>query len=186
MKRLLALLLLLTLLAGCAGAQEEIDPMLSLRSSLQKGNGCSFNAVITADYGDQIHTFEVSCTAGPTGNTSFTVLAPESISGITGIIDAEAGKLTFDNTALAFSLLADGQLSPVSAPWVFIKAMLGGYIRSAGKDGSLLRCDVDDSYEDDALNLSIWLDDAGLPVRAEIGYRGRRILSLAVSNFQIL
>ena len=42
---------------------------------------------------------------------------------------------------------------------------------------------IDDSYEDDALNLSVWLGQDGLPTGAEILWRGRRVLSLTVKNF---
>ena len=45
---------------------------------------------------------------------------------------------------------------------------------------------INDSYEEDALTLDIWLDSQNNPVRAEILYDGRRILTLNIQNFQIL
>ena len=42
---------------------------------------------------------------------------------------------------------------------------------------------IHDSYEEDSLQLDIWLDTEGLPVSAEILWQGRRILSLCVNNF---
>ena len=127
----------------------------------------------------------MDCQADAQGDLSFEVSAPETISGITGRIDDTGGKLTFDETALYFNLLADGQLSPVSAPWVLVSALRGGYLTSAGMEDGLLRVSVNDSYEDDALHLDIWLDNSNAPVKAEILFRERKILSLDVKNFRM-
>jgi hypothetical protein len=77
----------------------------------------------------------MDCEADSQGSVSFRVVSPESISGITGSVDRDQGKLTFDDKALAFDLLADGQLSPVSAPWVMIHTLRGGYLSSCAESG---------------------------------------------------
>jgi len=186
MKRLVAFILLAVLLCGCAGQDGQMDRVLALRAKLLQGKGCSFDAVITADYGDQVQTFTLGCQADDKGTVSFEVCAPESIAGITGRIDAEGGKLTFDDQLLVFGLLADDQLSPVSSPWVFIKALRGGYITACGRDGDYLMASIDDSYDDDALQLDIWLDGDDVPIRAEILWKSRRFLSMEVKNFRIV
>lgn len=186
MKKLVALVLLALLLCGCAGKVGEMDRVLALRAKVLQGNSCSFEAVITADYGDEIQQFTLNCQFDERGSVSFEVRAPENIAGITGKIDAEGGKLTFDDQLLVFELLADGQLSPVSSPWVFMKALRGGYITACGRDGDYLLASINDSYDDDALQLDIWLDGENVPVRAEILWRGRRFLSMEVKNFQIV
>ena len=89
------------------------------------------------------------------------------------------------HTALSFPLLADGQVTPVSAPYLLIKTLRGGYVRSVGEDGDFLRVTVDDSYEENALQLDIWLDSENHPIRAEILYDGRRILSMNIADFCI-
>jgi hypothetical protein len=53
-------------------------------------------------------------------------------------------------------------------------------------DGEQLRISIDDSYEENALHLDYWLGEGDLPVRCEIVYDDRRILSLEVSNFTIV
>lgn len=184
MKRV-AVLLALVLLTGCSGKDQELERAMNLRAKILAGQ-CSFDAEITADYGDEICTFSVYCEGDTQGNLGFRVTAPESIADITGAIDQEGGKLTFSDTALTFPLLADDQLSPVSAPWIFFKTLRGGYLTAAGMEEELLRLTIDDSYEEDALQVDIWLDAADSPVRAEILYDGRRILTLTISNFQIL
>lgn len=144
---------------------------------------CSFVAQITADYGDKSYTFSTGCTADTEGNLSFVVLTPEPIGGITGKITSQNGYLTFDDTVLAFPLLADGEVSPVSAPWLMVRTLRSGYLKSAGIDGDRLLLTIFDSYEEDALQLDIWLDDENRPVYADILWQGRRVLSITVKDF---
>lgn len=186
MKRVGAVFLLLFFLVGCSGKSKEIERGMSLRSQLLRASSCTFDAAVTADYGDALYEFAMACQVDDRGDMTFTVVEPETISGITGTISSSGGKLTFEDTALAFDLMADGQVSPVSAPWLFLKTLRSGYLTAAGMEGDLLRLTIDDSYEDDALQLDIWLDGENLPTRAEVLYGGRRILTLNVTNFQIL
>lgn len=185
MKRLVSLAAICLVLAGCGGKNAELQRAMDLRARLLVSS-CSFDTEITADYGDEIYTFSVTCEADSTGRLEFLVTGPESISGITGVADDEGGKLTFSDTALAFPLLADGQLSPVSGPYILLKTLRGGYLTAAGMEDALLRLTIDDSYDEDALTLDIWLNEADRPVRGEILYDGRRILTMTVENFQIL
>ena len=186
MKCTCAMLLCLLLLAGCGSASKEMDRALDLRHELLSAPGCSFEAEITADYGDKLHTFAMHCEADADGNLSFTVTEPETIAGITGVIGGEGGKLTFDDTVLHFELLTDDQISPISAPWILLKTLRGGYLTSVCQEDQFLRLTIDDSYDEDALKLDIWLDAQDKPVRADILFRERRILSLNVTNFEIL
>jgi hypothetical protein len=185
MKRVIAVLLLLIMISGC-GSGGSIERGLVLREKLLNSNGCSFDSVITADYGEKVYTFSMHCQADKNGDLSFSVTEPDSISGITGVIRNAGGALTFDGKVLAFEMLADGQVTPVSAPWLLVKSLRGGYFASCGTwDGGLV-LGVDDSYEDNALHLDIWLDSNDLPIRSEILWQGRRVVSLAVRNFSYL
>ena len=183
--KILAVIFALLVLSGCEGKEAELDRAMALRTKLLTAS-VSFDAQITADYGDQTQTFSVYCEGDSRGNLGFRVTAPETIADITGRIEAGEGKLTFRDTILAFPLLAEGQLSPVSAPWIFYTTLRSGYLTSAGMEDDLLRLTIDDSYEEGALTLDIWLDSQNNPVRAEILYDGRRILTLNIQNFQIL
>lgn len=186
LKKIIFFLICAMILSGCAGQADLTDRALALRGKLQAANGCAFDAVVTADYGDKTYTFAMGCSFDAHGNLSFTVVEPQSIAGITGTIDSNGGKLTFDSHMLAFPMLADGQVTPVSAPWLLYKTLVGGYFRSAVQEDALLHLQIDDSYEDHALQLDIWLGSQDLPVRAEILYQNRRVLTLTVENFQFL
>ena len=173
-------------LLGCAPGADPLEKGITLRTGLLEGNGCGFFATVTADYNDYLHTFVLQCVADSSGAVRFEVIAPDSISGITGIMTGEEGTLTFDDEVLLFSPLADGQLAPVTGPWVFLKALRSGYLVSCGQTGYGSILTLDDSYAEDAFRLEVGLDDRDLPVFAEIYWQGRRILSMRIDNFEIL
>jgi hypothetical protein len=82
--------------------------------------------------------------------------------------------------------LPEGEISPVTAPWLFLRTLRSGYIRACGTDGDSLQVTVDDSYEADALQLDIWLSSADIPQRAQVLWHGRRVLSLGIENFDFV
>lgn len=158
---------------------------MELRAKLLGCTACTFDAAITADYGDTLHTFSMTCTGDNDGDLRFSVTAPETISGITGQFEGGKGMLTFDEFALEFPRLTDDQITPVSGPWILLQTLMGGYLTSCGPDGELLRVTINDSYEDDALTLDVWLNGENAPIRAEILYDGRRIVTMDIENFTI-
>ena len=172
------------LLAGCA-KDDSLDRAMTARSEFQRA-ACRFRATVSADYGDLIHTFVLECHGDRQGNVDFSVAAPETIADITGTLTGDSGFLTFDNELLAFELLADGQLSPVSAPWILLHTLRSGYLRSCGAWEKGIRLTIDDSYAENAMQVDIWMNDHMDPVAAEILWQGRRILSMKVENFEFV
>ena len=185
MKRIAGILALLLIFAGCSSKPGQLDNAMALRAKLH-AQSVRFEAQITADYGDKTYAFTMECTADPKGNLEFTVLAPESIAGITGQISGSGGKLTFDGAALAFELMTDQQITPVSGPWVLMRSLQSGYLTSCSETESGYLLSVDDSYEEDALHLDVWLDHEDVPTGCDIFWKGRRLLSITVSGFSFL
>ena len=160
---------------------------LSFREQLLMAKSCAFEAEVTADFGDKTYTFTLACEGKPDGSLTFAVQKPDAISGIKGALSAEGGKITFDeDRALAFPMLAEGEATPLSAVWILYSTLRSGYLTSCGTEGEWLRLTLNDTYEDKAMQVDVWLDDANCPVMAEILWQSRRILSLRVTNFQIL
>ena len=186
-RRVLPLFAALLFLSGCGRRTgSDLNQAMDFRARLLGAAGCGFSAEITADYGDRRYTFSTDCGCDKEGNVTFTVTAPESIEGITGLVEAEGGKLTFDDTALDFGLLADGQVSPVTCTYMMLKTWRGGYISSAGQTEDGLRITFDTSYEEEPMTVDLWLDGAGAPKYGEIAYKGIRILSADFSDFTFL
>lgn len=173
-------------LTGCGGKNRELERGLALRAQLLQAASCQFSANITADYGDKVCSFAMDCQGDGEGNLHFSVTAPETITGITGTLCGEGGTLTFDDTALAFPLLAEGLVSPISSPWVVLKALRTGPITSAGLEGERLRLSLDDGYEDLSLHLDIWCDEKNTPLLVEIWQDDRTLLTISLENFTIL
>lgn len=186
MKRVALVFLCLFVLCGCNKTDNIMDKLLSFRQKLIQSKESSLQCKVTADYGQQVYSFTMLCNFDQNGNMRFTVLEPESISGITGTVDYNGGNLTFDDNLLGFPLLADGYLTPVSAPWLFMKTLRSGYIDAWGErdDGWLIS--LYDSYEDNTMQVDVIVDLEWNPVSAEFIWDGRRILSLTVSNFSYL
>lgn len=186
MKRIAVALLLCVLLSGCSSGENCLDAGMDLRGKLLKSGSVSFRTDISADHGDTLDLFSMECRTENSETLLFTVTSPDTVAGITGQITAESGAITFDDTALYFPLVAQERLSPIGGPWILMKALRSGYLRSAGKEQEQIRLTFDDSYEEDALQVDIWLDENHLPRRAEVLCEGLLVLSMDVSNFEIL
>lgn len=183
MRAYLAVILCVVLFfAGCKNANEPLENGLSLRTKLLESKGCSFHTTITADYGEKLYVFSMNCTTDSLGNLDFTVTKPATISGITGRISVEGGAVTFDDKVLAFKMLADGQVTPVSAPWLFIKALRSGYLNGCTAGEDTYEMTIDDSYADGTLQLKVQAQ-GDFPVSSEIFWQGRRVVTLTVDNF---
>ena len=177
-------LCLIFFLNGCA-SNRPVENALLLRDKIANSNGCSFYAKIVADYGNEIYSFSMDCLTDKVGNLTFTVVKPTTLNGITGKVDVAGGAITFDDKILAFQTMADGQVTPVSAPWLLIKALRSGYIKGCTDEKDGFQISVDDSYEEDALHLNIWVQD-DVPRSGEIFWQGRRVLTVTVENFLYL
>lgn len=185
MKKAGVIIVLTLVLSGCDWENRELERGMELRTKLLKAEEVSFRADISADYGDSLQLFSMNCLADPQGNVRFEVTAPDTIAGITGTVEEGSGALTFDGTALHFDLLTDEQLTPVSAPWILLRTLRSGYLTGAGTEDDELRLTIDDSYEDNALQLDVWMDRQDFPQFAQILYDGKSILSVKIEDFQI-
>ena len=180
-----AILCVVFLLSGCKNVNGPLDKAIMLRNRILEGNGCSFQATVTADYGEKLYVFKMDCISDKEGNLRFSVVSPETISGITGKISTEGGSLTFDDKILSFPTVADGQVTPVTAPWLFLKTLRSGYMNSCTKDSDGYQLSIDDSYAEDAFRLLISVKN-DLPVSGEIFWKGSRVLTVTVEQFTYL
>ena len=172
----------LVLLMGCSARDPAMEAALELRSRCLSAQQVSFRAQVAADYITRIESFSLECVQDADGTMSFRVLEPGDIEGISGTVRGTEGTLEFDETVLAFPLMAEERLSPLSGTWVLMKAIRSGNILAAGQEGELIHLSIDDSYADNALTVDLWLND-GAVCAAEIAWEGRRCLTMTVEDF---
>ena len=185
MKTIVAVLIILSTFCGCGTKHQPLEQAANFRKKLISAEHCSFQTTITADYGEILHSFQLDCSLDDSGNLIFCVLEPDTISGISGYISKDNAALTFDDKVLAFPMLADGQISPVCSPWLFINALRSGYISGCSQEEAGLCVYIDDSFSDHPLSLEIYTDANCFPVHADFIWQNRRILSLDIENFII-
>ena len=174
------------LLSGCSHQDNTLKQATEFREALISASACTFQAIVTADYGTDLYTFQMDCDYSTDGNLSFTVTDPETISGIQGCFSLyDEGKITFDDVVLAFPILSEKQPTPVSAPWIFITALRSGYLSGVSRLESGYCLYIDDSYQDNPLFLEVYTDGNMLPIHADIIWQDQRILSLDVRFFTI-
>lgn len=183
--RVAAIICVLLLFTGCKGSGDSLDRAMALRNRVLREDGCSFTATVTADYGEQIYAFKMACKTDREGDLTFTVAEPATIAGITGKISGTGGTITFDDKVLAFQTIADGLVTPVTAPWLFMKTLRSGYLKDAAETEQGIEISIDDSYAEEALQLRI-RTVGDLPASAEIFWQSRRILTIIVENFSFL
>lgn len=187
MKRFLTVCLgLVLILSGCTFKDDAVDYGLRLRSTILSSSGCSFEAVVTADYGDRLYSFCVNCITDQSGKLTFHITEPETIIGISGFISQGRSALTFDDKVLAFPQLTDDNILPVSAPWILMNSLKSGYLTACGKTENGYKLLLNDSYEEEALQLEVYIDCDLKPYYCEIMWNGRRVLSMKITNFKFL
>ena len=67
------------LLMGCNNNNIQMKQAMELRKAVLDAQSCSFTAVITADYGEEIYTFQMNCKADNSNAMDFTITDPETI-----------------------------------------------------------------------------------------------------------
>ena len=186
MKRVICLVLSVLLISGCGSSSGNVGSGMTLRERLLQSASCSFDAVISADFGDAVYTFRMFCQSYTNGEFQFEVKEPERISGIKGKLSPSGGEISYEGIVLAFPPLADGALSPVSGPWLLIRGLRNGFLKNEGSIAEGFSLTIEDSFQDDPLQLCVVLDRQGLPVACELYYKGRRTLSMLIENFRIV
>ena len=184
--KVVLLLCVIFLLSGCKGQADPLDNAIALRNRILESEGCSFKASICADYGEKQYEFSMFCQTNKAGDLSFEVIEPATIAGIQGKVRSDGGALSFDDKVLAFQTIADGRITPVTAPWLLMKTLRSGYIKGSTLDEDGFQVTINDSYAENAFYLNVWVDRDHLPASAEIFWENRRIFTVTVEDFTYL
>lgn len=128
-------MMLLLLLCACGAEKESAQTPVSFRTALTNAGQCNFSVELEADYGDYVREFTLDCSGVVGGESSLTVLSPETAEGITATVSGEDAQVSYSDTILAVDNFESRDISPMSAPYLLTKAWSEGYIASCGQDG---------------------------------------------------
>ena len=184
-KKSLCCVIMLLVLAGCGKGEAPKQAALDLRTALLEAGGCTFTAEITADLGNRVYDFSVSCDYDAGNRVKVQVVEPKEIAGINAVVSGNGAAVEFEDMALDFGTMAGGNVSAMEAPWLLAECWSGAYISAAGADGELYRITYLHGYDEKELVVDTWLDSAGNPIRSEVAYDGGRCLSLVLTQFQL-
>ena len=184
MFKLIAVLICVGLFGGCS-AQKEMAPLQQLKQSLAQSQGCEFDALIVSQSEGRVYQFTLHCIARD-GALQFEVVSPESIKGIGGTVAAGGGKLRFEDVLLAFPLLADGDVSPVIAPWLFMDSLQNGLVRYAKQLDGSVSVSLTNNFRGQEYQADVELSRDGSPDSCQLYWDGRCLLRLRVEGFRLL
>jgi len=184
LRRIFAVLMICVLLAGCTGEESVLASAIEFRAALVQAGGCSFRAQIEADFGDRIEAFTADCDFSADGTARLTILAPETLAGITAAVTDSGGKITYDGMSVDFGLLANGNVIPAAAPALTALCWCKEYISAAGWDEDIYRVTYEKDFDEKRLLIDTFFKN-DLPICAEVCYNNQRILKLNISDYTL-
>lgn len=181
----LTIILLLTV-TGCSRQNADEKTALSLRTAMTEADGCRMEMLIHADCDGRIYSFGLSYEDNGTQKT-IRVLEPETIAGVTAVVQGEGTRLEFADVVLDFGMPDGALTTPLLAPHLLAQCMKNAYIAytADAQEGTAVR--YYHGYEEERLELQVVIDRASLtPKTCEIFQDGRAILSVEISEFELI
>ena len=162
-KALLALPLLLCLLLTACG-NPVLDRFESFSADLREREDLSFTARLTALYPDRTAEFSLRCSLSE-GIQRVTVLAPDTISGVSARIEPGKTALEYDGVILDTGDLDAYGLTPMSALPLLMEALRQGHGSAFWSEDGY---DAVEVLIDDHTKATVWFGEGFVPCRAEI------------------
>lgn len=188
-KRLLFLPMMLLLLTGCSGGQENENgaeaQAVAIRGEYMAMTSYSLQAQVNADYGQRVYDFTLSVTWDGE-ETTVAIREPEMLAGVTARITGEEGTLEYEDLSLETGFLDEDGLSPVSALPALMEAARSQYIdRCTLTDGMLeVHCADPEQKPGTGREVTLWFDTQTHALTAgEISQDGRRVIACEVTEF---
>jgi hypothetical protein len=183
-KRLAFLLMIpLLLLPGCGEREETMqDSLDAFRQAVTLAEHISFQAALTADYGDTVQSYTLAVDYDGQ-ETVMEVLEPTLLAGVQARAKGGESSIAYDNVLLAAGALDAQGLTPVSAVPAMLTAMASGYVELLWWEDGYIAARL---YVGDDCACTLWLEpDTLTPVHGEIISGGRRVLSCELTDWTI-
>lgn len=141
---------------------------------------------VTADYGDRVFDFKLTCTKSPE-KTELEIKAPESLAGMKAVCTDGGYALSFDGVQVTTGALTRDGLSPAEALPALLEQWQTGYVSGAvsetynGTDTVAL-----DTHITDTVTQRTWFDTSTLlPLHSEISQDGKAVIFCDFENIII-
>ena len=166
-KALLFAPMLMLLLTACGGGEEK-DPAVALQEQYAAVASATMEADVTCHYTDEVRTYTLLCAYTPDEST-VTVLAPSSLSGISATVAEGALQLSYEDISLDAGGYSAAAISPVAALPRLMEAAASGDL--PGEEGTVY---------------TTWFDrQTMLPLRSEITSDSVLVFEVAWSRFEV-
>ena len=174
-------LLPLLLLTACGGGQKGEALALEVRARALEAVDCQMEAEVLADYGDRVYAYTLSFQWQQEGESRITVLAPDTIQGITAVIREGETKLVYEDTELDTGPLTKDGLAPLDALPALLTACREGYIAQADPEPwgetPAVRVTYGEGGGAGAVQYRIWYgEETKLPLYAEVLADGQTVI----------
>lgn len=157
---------------------------LDLRTALLE-QGCCYTLDIAAHLPDGTAEFTVDCACAPDGTVVMELVAPDSIAGISATVEPDGEAAKFDDVALDFGLLADGQVAPMALPQLLFACWTGGYIQEAGQEKTQCSAVYLSGYGEKELAIEQWFTPEGIPTGADFWFGTQNFANATIRDFSI-
>lgn len=178
---LLALMITLVLLvAACGGTAEKIE---RIGEEFAEADEIVLNADITADYGDKVFEFKITCTKTE-DETAVEIKEPETLRGIRAVSTDESYELQYDGTVMTTGTMTQNGLSPSNALLFLLEQWQTGFVTGAVREryGEIYTIAAETKVSD-SISQRTWFDEEKLlPVRSEIWENGTAVIICEFDN----
>ena len=183
--KLLALMISLCLLAGCASGTDWEEELSKKRGRFAQAVELSFTSQVSADLGETVFECTLECRR-TREETRVRVTEPELAEGVTVRFDNGGASMDFGGTELYLGQTQEGVPTPArSAPVIFDALTAGHAVRvwtESAQDGEMLCAQV---YAGEDCDVLLWFDTQELEPRyAQIVCAGRAVISCRISDFK--
>lgn len=181
---MLALMISLGLLAGCASGTDWEERLSERRAQLAAAEELSFTAKLSADLGETVFDCTLECRR-TAEETTVRVTEPELAEGVTVRFENGGASIDYGGTQLYLGQANAQTLSPAQAAPMIFDALTGGHAVSTWTeeaDGEEMLCAQ--IYAGENSSVLLWLDAEELePRHAQIVCAGRAVISCGISGF---
>lgn len=187
MKKMVLILLIIGVLAGCSGKELEES---QVGETYQEREGFVAEATIVANLGDYAMTYTVEYKHQKNGEDTQTILKPEEIAGIAMTLTGEEEGLTvsYEDTVLETAMPDRKGLTPVDGIYYLISQLRAGYPSAIGEEKfneqDVTHITYQEMAEDGELRYEVYLEEDQKLHYAEVYAADEMILQITATNFE--